>query len=380
MKVAISGYVGNKLTGIGRVLINVLQELAIQYPEDIYYVFKNYDFKDYDSLSIYNNIKLIDVHVSKESGFRNILWHQYLFQKLIKKYSCDVAYIPNFTLLLWKVVPTIVTIHDLIEYNVEDKFSKLRMFYRKKICDPLMANRSDYILTVSKSSYNDIKKYLKVPESKLSITPNATDKSFFKKYEKNEVLALINKFELCYKKYLLFVGTIDHPGKNIITVIDTYFKLRSENKLQNYKLVIIGKNGFNSHVIYDHVNSSAYKADVIFTGYLPDQDLPKIYAGASVMLYLSLFEGFGLPVLEAMSCATPVICPNTSCFPEIVEDLDICVCPTDINSVSDKIEKILSDDVYYKKLSNSCYEKSLKYSWSETAKLYHNVFSQQSDK
>lgn len=380
MKVAISGYVGNKLTGIGRVLINVLQELAIQYPKDIYYVFKNYDFKDYDSLNIYDNIKLIDVHISKESGLKNIIWHQYLFQRLIKKYNCDVAYIPNFTLLLWKVVPTIVTIHDLIEYNIDDKFSKIRMFYRKTICDPLMANRSDYILTVSKSSYQDIKKFLNVSESKLSITPNATDKNIFKKYSKLEILSSINKYKLSYKKYLLFVGTIDYPGKNIKTVIDAYFKLRVENKLQDYKLVIIGKNGFNSHVIYNHVNSSAYKADVIFTGYLPDQDLPKVYAGASVMLYLSLFEGFGLPVLEAMSCATPVVCPNTSCFPEIVEDLDICVCPTDINSVSDKIEKILNDDVYYKKLSNSCYEKSLKYSWSQTAKLYHNVFLQLSNK
>lgn len=139
---------------------------------------------------------------------------------------------------------------------------------------------------------------------------------------------------------------------------------------------MIGKNGFNSKVIYDFVNASPFKDEVIFTGYLNDDDLPKYYAGATIMLYLSLFEGFGLPVLEAMSCATPVICSNTSCFPEIVEELDVKVPPTDVNAVEEKILKILSNTIYYEILSQRCYEKSLKYSWTESARVYHNVFEQ----
>lgn len=374
MIVGISGYVGNRLTGIGRVLISVLCELAKQYPMDKYIVFRNYDFKEYDCLREFSNIQLVDVPYTKESTGKNIFWHQWLLQKLLKKYNCDLAYIPNFTLLLWKTVPTAVTIHDLIEYNVPEKFSKARMIYRKGLCDPLMAKRSDHILTVSQSSFNDIVKYLKVDPKKITLTLNATDKQFFKKYSRDEVEQILSKYGLSYKGYLLFVGTIDYPGKNIKTVIEAFFNLKEKGEIHEKKLVVIGKNGFNSDVIYDFVKTSQYKEDVVFTGYLEDEDLPKFYAGAAIMLYLSLFEGFGLPVLEAMSCATPVICSNTSCFPEIVEELDVTVDPLDVPAVERKIHKILSDDTYYKQLSNDCFEKSTKYSWAESAKVYHEAF------
>ena len=374
MRVGISGYVGNRLTGIGRVLINVLEELAKQHPEDEYILFRNFDFQDYDVLSSYNNIQIVDVPYTKESTWKNIFWHQWLFQKLLKKYKCNIAYIPNFTLLLWKAVPTIVSIHDLIEYNVPEKFSKLRMLYRKGICDPLMAMRSDHILTVSQSSFNDIVAYLKVKPSKITLTLNASDKKIFKRYEKGEVDDAISEYGLEYKKYLLFVGTIDYPGKTIKTVIEAFFELKAKENLNDFKLVIIGKKGYNSEVIYDFVNSSPYKDEVIFTGYLKDEDLPKYYAGASSMLYLSLFEGFGLPVLEAMSCATPVVCSNTSCFPEIVQELDVMVSPTDVVDVENKILKLLSDNDYYNNISGKCYEKSLMYSWASSAKSYYKAF------
>ena len=374
MIIGISGYVGNKLTGIGRVLIAVIDELAKQYPEDTYVIFRNYDFKDYDCLNHYSNVKLVDVPYTKESTAKNILWHQWLFQKLLKQYKCNLAYIPNFTLLLWKVVPTVVTIHDLIEYNVPEKFSKARMLYRKGVCDPLMAKRSDHILTVSQSSYNDIVKYLGVKPEKITLTLNATDKNFFKKYDEKDVEDAISEYGLKYKEYLLFVGTIDYPGKNIKTVIEAFFNLRNQGQLEGKKLVIIGKDGFNSQVIYDFVNASTFKDDVIFTGYLKDEDLPKYYAGAAIMLYLSFFEGFGLPVLEAMSCATPVICANTSCFPEIVEELDVMVDPQDVKATEEKIQKILDSSEYYDEISRKCYEKSQKYSWEQSAREYHKAF------
>ena len=204
---------------------------------------------------------------------------------------------------------------------------------------------------------------------------NATDKNFFRKYSREEVESAIVEYNLGYKEYLLFVGTIDYPGKNIKTVIEAFFNLRTQGKLEGKKLVIIGKDGFNSKVIYDFVDASSFKNEVVFTGYLKDEDLPKYYAGASIMLYLSFFEGFGLPVLEAMSCATPVICSNTSCFPEIVEELDVMVDPIDVKSTEDKILMILRSEEYYNEISNKCYEKSQKYSWVESAKEYHKAFA-----
>lgn len=374
MRIGISGYVGNKLTGIGRVLLNIVRALAVAHPEDEYIIFKNFDFKDFDPLLEYPNVKLVDVPVTKESGLKNILFHQWTFQKLLRKYNCDLAYIPNFSLLLWKQRPTVVTIHDLIEYNVKNKFGKLRMAYRK-VADPLLAMRSDYILTVSKSSKRDIVKFLGQKEDKILVTPNAADREVFRPYAEAEIERAIAPYGLKRGEYLLFVGTIDYPGKNIMTVVDAYLNLREKGELQGEKLVIIGKKGFNADVILDRVNSSKFRDDVVFTGYISDEDLPKFYAGARIMLYLSFYEGFGLPVLEAMSCGTPVICPDTSCFPEIVRGIDVAVSPSDVEAVETKILEISNDPAKAAEISKACLERAKDYSWEASAELYHKAFS-----
>ena len=144
MRVGISGYVGTHLTGIGRVLISVLKEMARLYPDDEYVLFANKGYTFYDSLSAFPNVRVVDTGVSKDSPLANILWHQWGFQRMLRRWNCDVAYIPNFSLLLWKRIPTVVTIHDLIEFNVPGKFSRLRMAYRKVI-DPLMVRNSSSI-------------------------------------------------------------------------------------------------------------------------------------------------------------------------------------------------------------------------------------------
>lgn len=372
MIIGISGYVGTKLTGIGRVLIEMLKRVAYINNEDKYIVFKNFDFHDYDELKNINNIKLVDINVSKNSPLKNIIWHQWKFQMLQKKYKCDIAYIPNFSLLLWKRIPTIVTIHDLIEFNIPDKFSKPRMMYRKVI-DPLMVHNSDYITTVSECSKNDIIKFCGAKEDKIKVITNAADRDRFKLYDKRTVETVIHKYNLEYQSYFLFVGTIDYPGKNIMSAIKAYELLRNEKPIKE-KLVIIGKNGFNANIIYDYVNKSPYKDSIIFTGYIEDLELPLLYAGCKIMIYLSLYEGFGLPVLEAMSCGVPVICSNTSCFPEVIGNLDISVPPLDIKQIKEKIASLISDNNYYRMISNKCYERANNFSWEKSAQEYYNVF------
>jgi len=373
MRIGISGYIGNELTGIGRVLIEVLKELAPINKEDEYIIYTNYDFNEYDVLGkLFSNIKIIKYNVSKNNPIKNIVWHQYGFQKQLKTNGCSLAYIPNFSLLLWKNVPTVVTIHDLIEFNVANKFSKLRMMYRK-IIDPLMVNNSTFIITVSECSKKDIIKYCDGKEDKILVIPNAADRNKFKKYPIDTIDKCLDRYGLKRNEFFLFVGTIDYPGKNIKVVLEAFFNLKKKNSIKE-KLVIIGKKGHNSQVIYNYVNGSEYKNDVIFTGYLPDKDLPLFYSGAKIMIYLSLYEGFGLPVLEAMFCGTAVICSNTSCFPEVVGQLDVCVSPTNVKAVENKILEIASDSSYREKLADECYLRADQYSWKASAQLYHNIF------
>lgn len=372
MIVGISGYVGNKLTGIGRVLIEVLNTIAPINTKDQYILFKNYDFTDYEVLKKHENIKIININVSKNSAIKNIIWHQWGFQKLQKAYNCDVAYIPNFSLLIWKRIPTIVTIHDLIEFNVPNKFSKLRMMYRKVI-DPMMVHNSTFITSVSECSKKDIIKYCKAKDSKIQVIPNAADRNRFKLYNEDIVKSCLSKYQLEYKNYCLFVGTIDYPGKNIMSALKAYVELKEEYNIQE-KMVIVGKKGFNSDIIYDFVNQSKFKDNIIFTGYLQDEDLPLIYSGAKVMIYLSLYEGFGLPVLEAMSCGIPVVCSNTSCFPEVIGNIEVGVAPTSIPEIKEKLYKLVSDNSYNKLISKLCYERASKFSWEKSAEIYYQIF------
>ena len=372
MRVGISGYVGTHLTGIGRVLISVVKELSRLYPEDEYVLFSNDGYTFYDSLSSLPNVQVVGTGVSKDSPVANILWHQWAFQRLLKEWHCDVAYIPNFSLLLWKRIPTVVTIHDLIEFNVPNKFSGLRMAYRKVI-DPLMVRNSTSITTVSECSKRDIVRYCHADEAKIRVIPNAVDAVFFHEYPEEATLPVLGKYGLHYKSYLIFVGTIDYPGKNIKVVIDAFFRMQGSQGT-GCKLVIVGKDGHNAQVIYNLVNASPYKDDVLFTGYVSDADLPVLYSGAKVMLYLSLYEGFGLPVLEAMSCATPVVCSDTSCFPEVAGEADICVNPTDVDAVERKLRQLMDDNDYYRRVSSQCLSRAKTFSWERSAHAYHEVF------
>lgn len=372
MRLAISGYVGTKLTGIGRVLIEVLNEMAPMNRNDDYILFKNFDFNDYDVLKKHSNIKIVNINVSKNSSLKNILWHQWNFQKLQKKYMCDVAYIPNFSLLLWKRIPTIVTIHDLIEFNIPNKFSKLRMMYRKVI-DPLMVKNSTFITSVSECSKRDIIKFCNANPKKILVIPNAADRTRFKLYDESVVTACLDKYGLKNKGYCLFVGTIDYPGKNIMSALKAFFALKKKAGITE-KMVIVGKKGFNSEVIYNYVNESEYKDDIVFTGYISDEDLPLIYAGAKVMLYLSLYEGFGLPVLEAMSCGIPVVCSNTSCFPEVIGDIPVGVSPTSIPDIEETMYRLISDSEYSSEIAKQCYKRAELFSWKKAAKMYYDVF------
>lgn len=373
MIVGISGYVGNRLTGIGRVLLEVLKELCLINRKDKYVLFKNYDFDYYAELEKESNIEIVDIRVSKNDSLKNIVWHQWQFQKLLKEYNCDIAYIPNFSLLIWKRIPTVVTIHDLIEFNVPNKFSKIRMIYRK-IIDPMMVRNSDYVTTVSECSKRDIIKYCNVRDKEIRVIPNAADSNKFIKYPQDKVDEVLTPLGLKYKGYCLFVGTIDYPGKNLMTALKAFVNIKEKYRIPE-KMVIVGKNGYNSEVIYEFVRSSEYMDDIIFTGYLPDKSLPLMYAGAEVMINLSLYEGFGLPVLEGMSCGTAVLCSNTSCFPEVYGNVDVGVSPHNVSEIEDKLYKLISDKDYNAYISNQCYERALSFSWKKSALEYYEVFN-----
>ena len=179
MKIVISGYVGKKITGIGRNLISLIDHADSQ---NRYVVYTNYDMKD--AMTFSNpNVQVKTYNVSKNSSMKNLLWTTFCFPFAVRKEKADLALIPNFTLLLFKFKKTVVIMHDLIEFHVPDKFSKLKMFYRTKLADPITARRADKLITVSENSKRDIVHFLKIRTVKITVIYNGVDQVKFYKME-----------------------------------------------------------------------------------------------------------------------------------------------------------------------------------------------------
>ena len=376
MRIGVSGYIGKKKTGIGRVLENVIFEVAKTDPSITYYVFVNFDQNELFINGYPENIKLIPYNVSKYSPILNIIWHQFFYQLSLIKYACELSFIPNFSLILWKNRPTISIIHDLIEFNVPSKFSKIRMFYRR-IAVPLMAYLSDTIITVSNTSKSDIIKFIKIQEQKIQVIYNGIDTALFNQIPATEYDDFLQSLSLQKDEFILYVGTIDHPGKNLYSLLISFLELKEEGKIFD-KLVIVGQKGFNHQTIFDLISKSKFKNDIVVLGYVKDEQLPYLYNAARVFCYLSLYEGFGLPVIEAMACNCPVIASNSSSIKEIVNNFGISVDPLNISQIKLALTEIIESVELRTEMRIAGLKYVKKFDLKQTAIEYLNVFKEHS--
>lgn len=333
MNIVVSGYVGKKITGIGRNIMCLLDNVN---SDNKYIIYTNEDMKDYFQFDN-PNVKVKTYKVSKSDSLGNLLWTTFVFPFVVLKEKADKALIPNFTFLLFKFRPTIVIMHDLIEFNIPDKFSPLKMFYRTKIADPITAKRADHIITVSENSKKDILKFLKVSEDKISVIYNGVDQKKFCRMsvKQSNVILKENGWP---SDFLLYAGTIDHPGKNAMGVIRAFEKLKNSDKYKG-SLVLAGMPGSGYDIVESYVKESHWNKDIIFTDFVTDEQLIALYSRCKVFCFLSLYEGFGIPPLEAIACGANVVASNTSSLPEVVGNVGITVDPLNIDAIVDAIIK-----------------------------------------
>lgn len=369
MKVVISGYIGKKITGIGRNLICLLDNAT---SDNEYIIYTNEDMKD--NLKFQNPHVIVKTYsISKMSSVKNLLWTTFIFPSIVRKENADRALIPNFTLLLFKHRPTTVIMHDLIEFNVPNKFSPKKMFYRTKIADPITAQKADKIITVSENSKRDIMKFLGVKDEKITVVYNGVDQEKFHRMNEEKTAKIF-----CEKgwptNFLLFAGFIEHPGKNTIGVIKAYEELKKSGRYDGH-LILAGMPGSGFEVVKSYTDGSTYKDDIFFTGYVTDEELIALYSKCATFVFISLYEGFGIPPLEAMSCGAKVVVSNTSSLPEVVGDIGITVDPKDQDAVNEAVYKSLVmkvNDEYEEKVK----EHLKKYNWNNLSKKFENALKE----
>jgi glycosyltransferase involved in cell wall biosynthesis len=222
---------------------------------------------------------------------------------------------------------------------------------------------------VSINSKRDIQNIYKISENKISVIGEGVDNRF-KTISNKQLLDRVRKKYHLPKRFILFVGTIE-PRKNLPLLLSAFAKIKDKFGI---KLIVVGKLGWKYENIFNTASQLKIKNDFIFTGFVEDNDLPAIYNLAKVFVYPSYYEGFGLPVLEAMACGCPVITSSTSSLSEIVGNAAILINPTNIKDITEVILKIVSNKKLKLELIKQGLKQVKKFNWQNCAKKTLNVY------
>ncbi len=274
-------------------------------------------------------------------------------------------------------VPVVATIHDLAFERMPETFTR-RGSFQLKLTVRRTARKASRIATVSEYSRRDLLDIYKLPTEKVVVTYNGIE-SHFRPQEasSNEAEEIRGRFGIS-RDFLLAVGSLQ-PRKNLVRLIRAYAKLRSERADFTPQLVIVGRKLWLTHEIFDEVKRQRWADDLILTGYVADEDLPALYRAARAFVYPSLFEGFGLPPLEAMACGTPVVTSDVSSLPEIAGDAALLIDPNDEQALANALIEIMNNERLRAELREKGIAQAGKFTWRDTAektlRLYQEAYA-----
>lgn len=297
-------------------------------------------------------------------------WIPIKYNSLFKN-DADVYHFFNFIVPPRVKGKVITTVYDMTYKLYPETMDKRNL---KRLNDDMeySVNRADKIITITESSKSDIVKFLNVDPCKIEIVPCGVEYNKFNStFWDNEKSNVRDKYNLP-ERYILYMGTLE-PRKNIESIIQAFSLFKSKNDLSNnnMKLVIAGKKGWLFESIFKLVEDLNIKDEVIFTDYVDEAHKPIIYQMASLFVFPSIYEGFGIPVLEAMASSLPVITSNVSSLPEVAGDAAVLVEPKDIDSIAGNMNKILNDGELRNDLIKKGHAQAQKFTWeASAAKLY----------
>lgn len=302
---------------------------------------------------------------------QRLFWDQISFPRKAKKAKVDLLHQPCFSAPLFYKGKIVVTCHDLISiFFPENLPLASRLFYSKWM--PYSYRRADMIIAISEHTKKDIMTLLKIPEEKIRVIHSAANKDF-QPVRSKAMIEMVQKKYHTGQKYFLDVGTIE-PRKNLPFLVRDYALAVKQGVEEN--LVITGKKGWYYENLFELVDKLNLGKKVIFTGYVDEKDLPALYSGATAFVFPSIYEGFGLPPLEAMACGVPVISSNTSSLPEVVDGAGILLPPKDEQVWADNMVKISRDKKLALNLSRLGLIQAKKFSWEETARKTFLVYKE----
>ena len=357
-----------KKTGVGWYIYNIVKELSKSNKNEYVAEFINFMGKYNLKNELDYNIKIKENRLFPYRIYNILTKRLNISHNLIFGTKSDIYHFFNFTIPKNVKGKIINTIYDTVFISAPETMGN-----RKKIEEYRYgAEKSDLIITISESAKRDIMKNLNIPEKKIRIVyPGICLSEYDKKYTEDEFNNIRKKYKLP-KEYILYLGTLE-PRKNIERVLKAFIKYKKENR-NNTKLVISGGKGWKYENILKLIKSIG--SDVVMTGYVDEKDKIPIYKLAKLFVFPSLYEGFGMPVLEAMASGVPVITSNVSSLPEVAGEAGILVDPLNEDEIREAYEKILSDSIFRMDMIEKGYKQAEKFQWKNSVKQLEEIYNE----
>lgn len=352
--------------GVKQYITSVTQSLLEIDSDNQYFVFHNSD----EFSGKFHNAKEIFLKTKNK-----LIWDYVELPRALKKNKIDICIFPKNVVPFNVKCKSIVIIHDLLHIKDPKVYKWFDSLYMRLLI-PFSVKKADKIVTDSKSTSNDLIELTGATKENVSVIYLAADDKYHPLNDSNEENSNVLKKYNLKLPYLLYIGSLS-PRKNIPFLIKAFEEFMKANNI-DIQLVLAGGKSWKDEEIHQTISKSPYRENIILTGFVDDDDLPYIYNQAEVFIYPSLYEGFGIPILEAMASGCPVLTSNTSSPPEVAGDAVLYFDPTNINDLVQNISKVVNNN----ELQTDLIEKGLKrvkeFSWKKTAQsivlIYDEIY------
>ena len=365
MRIAIDARVvtNKKDAGLITYVLNLIKYLKIVAPDNLYFC-----YVDKRDILLKDN-KSCKAWAGLENHIIGDLWEQLwlpidLHIKKVDIYHGTAARLPAINSSKY-----ILTVYDMVAFKHPEFASKRFSLYTRKLLKSAV-RRADKIIAISEHTKKDIIEILKVPSEDVEVIYPGVD-DIFKVMDKEWAYSVIKRKYNLNKRFILSVGNLE-PRKNTKNLLLAYKLLLDEHL--NHQLVIVGPQGWKAQEIFDFVEKIGISENVIITGYVDSNEMPILYNAADVFVFPSLYEGFGLPPLEAMACGTPVVASNNSSLPEILGDAAIMVNPLNVEDIKERIKRVLFDKTLREKMISLGLERVKDFSWEKTVRQTLEIY------
>jgi glycosyltransferase involved in cell wall biosynthesis len=357
-------------SGVGNYVLHLTENLIRVDPDSLYYF-----------LTFKKNIPLLGALDGRENPMLTVFshenhpmgdfWEHFILPLRLKKRGIDIFHGPASLIPFRKDhYKTVVTIHDLVAFLFSETIPLKYGAYMRYLLRHAV-KKADKIISVSYHTREDLVRILNVPKEKIVVIHEAPS-PIFRSYPPEEVRTVLENRYGIRKKYIYHLGNIE-PRKNLINLLEA-FTLVCRETGSDYQLVVSGQKGWLIRSLSRFLKTYPLQDQVLFTGYVPHQDLPYFMNGAELFVFPSLYEGFGLPVLEAMRCGTPVISSNLSSIPEIAGNAAVLVDPTDVQALAGEIVRLLRSREERERRSRLGLVQAARFSWAEVARKTLEVY------